>query len=247
MTRPALVTGAGSGIGAGIAKTLAAKGFFPILVGRRVDALSRTQIEIRACGGHSASVPWDIGRGESVEELVRSVEADHGTIEILVHAAGNQFRSPALEFPADEWDAILGLHLTAAFRLSQAVARRLVTTHRGGSIVFIGSMTSERLGHPNTVAYAAAKSGLLGLMRTLAVEWGPYQIRANAILIGFVATEMTRDLDDEPSRKALVSRAPLGGLATPADIGEAAAFLASDAARFVTGSCVTVDGGWSVA
>jgi 2-deoxy-D-gluconate 3-dehydrogenase len=247
MIRRALVTGGGSGIGAGIARVLASRGFFPILVGRRSEALSRIQAEIREAGADAASMPWDIGRGESAEELVSKIESDHGPMDILVHAAGNQFRSPALEFPVEAWDSILGLHLTAAFRLSQAVASRLVSRGCGGSIVFIGSMTSERLGHPNTVAYAAAKSGLLGLMRTLAVEWGPHKIRSNAILVGFVATEMTRDLDNQPSRKRLVARAPLGGLAAPADIGEAAAFLASDAARFVTGSCMTVDGGWSIA
>ena len=227
MTLNALVTGGGSGIGAGIARTFAANGIVPILVGRRRNALSRVEAEIRATGADAVSVPWDIGRGENAEELVRRIESDHGPVDILVHAAGNQFRSPALEFPIEEWDAIVGLHLTAAFRLSQAVAKRLIAMKRGGSIVFIGSMTSERLGHPNTVAYAAAKSGLLGLMRTLAVEWGPYRIRANAILVGFVATEMTRDVENQPSRKRLLSRAPLGGLATPADIGEAAAFLAS--------------------
>jgi 2-dehydro-3-deoxy-D-gluconate 5-dehydrogenase len=139
------------------------------------------------------------------------------------------------------------LHLRAAFLLAQAVGQRMINSGRGGSLVFIGSLTSERLGMPNTVAYAAAKSGLLGMMRTLAVEWGPHSIRSNAILVGFVATEMTRDVDQQPARKALTSRAPMGRLGTPDDIGEAAAYLASDAARFVTGTCLTVDGGWSIA
>jgi NAD(P)-dependent dehydrogenase (short-subunit alcohol dehydrogenase family) len=152
-----------------------------------------------------------------------------------------------VEFPPDQWDTILGLHLRAAFLLAQAVGQRMINSGRGGSLVFIGSLTSERLGMPNTVAYAAAKSGLLGMMRTLAVEWGPHSIRSNAILVGFVATEMTRDVDQQPARKALTSRAPMGRLGTPDDIGEAAAYLASDAARFVTGTCLTVDGGWSIA
>jgi 2-deoxy-D-gluconate 3-dehydrogenase len=146
-----------------------------------------------------------------------------------------------------KWDAIQGLHLRAAFCLSQAVGRSLVAAGRPGSLIFIGSMTSERLGLPDIVAYAAAKSGLLGLMRTLAVEWAPHRIRSNAILVGFVETELTHDVDQLPARRALVSRVPLGTTGSPQDIGNAAAFLASTSASYVTGSCLTVDGGWSVA
>jgi 2-deoxy-D-gluconate 3-dehydrogenase len=247
MTRRALVTGAGSGIGAGIAVALARSGVRPVLVGRRKEALHRTLGIIRELGTDADLLPWDIGQGDDAEELVGRIEGEFGQVDVLVHAAGNQHRAPALEFPLERWDAIMGLHLRAAFQLSQAVGRRMVARGSGGNIVFIGSLTSERLGSPNTVGYAAAKSGLLGLMRTIAVEWAPHSIRANAILVGFVSTELTRDVDDQPARKALTSRAPLGGLATPEDIGNAAVYLTSDAARFVTGTCLTVDGGWSIA
>lgn len=245
--RLALVTGGGSGIGAGIALALSRNGITPVLVGRGAEALEGTRARIREEGMAAHAVPWDLGNGDSAAQLLAHIESTVGTVEVLAHAAGNQHRSPALEFPMDEWDAIHGLHLRAAFCLSQAVGRSLVEAGRPGSLVFVGSMTSERLGLPDIVAYAAAKSGLLGLMRTLAVEWAPHRIRSNAILVGFVGTEMTRDVDQLPARRALVSRVPLGSTGSPDDIGQAAAFLASPAADYVTGSCLTVDGGWSVA
>jgi 2-deoxy-D-gluconate 3-dehydrogenase len=243
----ALVTGGGSGIGSGIAHALARAGVTPVLVGRRAEALAQTQDQIRQLGLDAHSVPWDIGNGDSAGQLVQHIESTLGTVEVLVHAAGNQHRTPALDFPMAKWDAIQGLHLRAAFCLSQAVGRSLVAAGRPGSLIFIGSMTSERLGLPDIVAYAAAKSGLLGLMRTLAVEWAPHRIRSNAILVGFVETELTHDVDQLPARRALVSRVPLGTTGSPQDIGNAAAFLASTSASYVTGSCLTVDGGWSVA
>lgn len=247
MSRLALVTGGGSGIGAGVALALARTRITPVLVGRRAEALAQVQGHIRDLGVDAHAVPWDIGNGDSAAQLVEHIGSTLGTVDVLVHAAGNQHRSPALEFPMAEWDAIHGLHLRAAFCLSQAVGRSLVAAGRPGSLIFVGSMTSERLGLPDIVAYAAAKSGLLGLMRTLAVEWAPHRIRSNAILVGFVDTEMTRDVAQLPARRALTSRVPLGSTGSPDDIGHAAAFLASSSARYVTGSCLTVDGGWSVA
>jgi 2-dehydro-3-deoxy-D-gluconate 5-dehydrogenase len=243
----ALVTGGGSGIGAAVAVALARSGIIPVLVGRRADALAHTRAQIRELGFDAKAVPWDIGNGDSAVALVEHVESTVGDVDVLVHAAGNQHRSPALDFPLTQWDAIHGLHLRAAFCLSQAIGRSLVAAGRPGSLIFIGSMTSERLGLSDVVAYAAAKSGLLGLMRTLAVEWAPHRIRSNAILVGFVETAMTRDVDQSPARRALVSRIPLGSTGSPDDIGQAAVFLASPSARYVTGSCLTVDGGWSVA
>jgi 2-dehydro-3-deoxy-D-gluconate 5-dehydrogenase len=243
----ALVTGGGSGIGAAVAVALARSGFSPVLVGRRPEALNQTRARIREFGFDAHVTPWDIGNGDSATQLVDQIESAVGAIDVLVHAAGNQYRSPALDFALAEWDAVHGLHLRAAFCLSQAIGRSLVATGRPGSLIFIGSMTSERLGLPDVVAYAAAKSGLLGLMRTLAVEWAPQGIRSNAILVGFVDTEMTRDVNQSAARQALMSRIPLGSTGSPDDIGQAAAFLASPSARYVTGSCLTVDGGWSVA
>ncbi|MBW9076368.1 SDR family oxidoreductase [Rhizobium pusense] len=247
MIRRALVTGGGSGIGLGIAQAIARQGMRPVLVGRRLDMLEKAREIISQSGAQADIVSWDIGHGDDVDAMIAKVETDFGPVNALVHAAGNQFRAPAVQFPIDQWDGIIGIHLRAAFMLSQSLGRRLIARGEAGSIVFIGSLTSERFGNPNTIAYAAAKSGLLGIMRSLAVEWGPHSIRTNTVLVGFVATDMTKDVDAQPARLSLTSRAPLGRLGTPDEIGDAAAFLLSDAALFINGATITVDGGWSVA
>jgi NAD(P)-dependent dehydrogenase (short-subunit alcohol dehydrogenase family) len=244
----ALVTGAGSGIGAAIATELARAGSSVVLAGRRAGRLEEARERIAADGGTAFALPWDIGRGDDAADLVASAAALAGDdLSILVHAAGNQIRKPATEMTLDDWDSVLGLHLRAAFALSRAVARPLIAKERPGSVLYVGSMTSARAGLRDTVAYGAAKSGLLGLMRTLAVEWAAHGVRVNTVAVGFVATEMTRDIDGTPARQALVSRAPAGRLGAPEEIARVVAFLASGHASFITGECVTVDGGWSVA
>jgi NAD(P)-dependent dehydrogenase (short-subunit alcohol dehydrogenase family) len=246
--RVALVTGAGSGIGAAIATELARAGATVVLVGRRANRLEQVSEVIAANGGKALPLPWDIGRGDDAEELVAAAAALAGDdINVLVHAAGNQIRKPATEMTLADFDRVVGIHLRAAFALSRAVARPLIARQRPGSVLYVGSVTSARAGLRDTVAYGAAKSGLLGLMRTQAVEWAAQGVRVNTVAVGFVATEMTRDIDGTPARQALVSRAPIGRLGTPEEIARVITFLASDHASFITGECVTVDGGWSVA
>ena len=198
--------------------------------------------------GKAFALPWDVGGGDDAEDLVAAAgELAGDDVSVLAHAAGNQVRKPATEMTLEDWDSVTGIHLRAAFALARAVARPLIARERPGSVLYVGSLTSARAGLAGTVAYGAAKSGLLGLMRTLAVEWAGHGVRVNTVAVGFVATEMTRDIDGTPARQALVSRTPLGRLGAPEEIARVAAFLASDYASFITGECVTVDGGWSVA
>jgi 2-deoxy-D-gluconate 3-dehydrogenase len=246
--RIALVTGAGSGIGAAIATELARAAATVVLVGRRADRLEQVSEVVAANGGKALPLPWDIGSGDDATELVAAAATLAGDdVNVLVHAAGNQVRKPATEMTLADFDSVVGIHLRAAFALSRAVARPLIARQRPGSVLYVGSMTSARAGLRDTAAYGAAKSGLLGLMRTLAVEWSAHGVRVNTVAVGFVATEMTRDIDGTPARQALVSRAPIGRLGTPEEIARVFTFLASDHASFITGECVTVDGGWSVA
>lgn len=245
--RVAMVTGAGRGLGSGIAKALAAAGAQVVLVSRSEDQLETVQAQITASGGVAQVLAWDLGEGTSAPELVAQVVGRFGRLDVVVHAAGNMLRRPALDFPAADWDAVIGLHLRAAFLLAQATARHLTTAERGGSIILVGSLTSQRVGIPDTVAYGCAKSGLMGLMRTLAVEWAPHGVRVNMIAPGFVPTALTATVDDTPERRALLARIPMGRPGTPEDLGGTAVFLASDASGYITGEAITVDGGWSVA
>lgn len=243
--RVALVTGGGRGIGAAIARGLAEAGAHVVTSARDAAQLEAVATEIRAAGGSADAQPWDLS-GEGARGLVEATVVRYGRLDILVHAAGNQIRASALEFRLADWDAVIDLHLRAAFLLAQSAAARMAAGG-GGSILFIGSLTSEHLGNPNTVAYAAAKAGVQGLMRTFAVELAPFGIRVNTLAPGFIGTEMTRDIDELPARKALTGRTPQGRLGEPSDVAGAAVFLASDAAGYLTGQTVTVDGGWSAA
>ncbi len=247
-SRPvALVTGGGSGIGAAAAAALAGAGSDVVVVGRRADRLEEVRAAIGSREAAVHALAWDVADGSDATDLVDRAVEIAGRVDVLVHAAGNQVRKPALELSLEEFDSVVDLHLRAAFALAQAVGRHLRESARPGSVVLVGSMTSQRAGLPHTAAYAAAKSGLLGLVRTLAVEWAPIPVRVNAVLVGFVRTELTRDIDDNPERIALTARTPLGRHGTTDEIGRVIAFLASDDASYITGESLTVDGGWSVA
>jgi 2-deoxy-D-gluconate 3-dehydrogenase len=230
-----------------MAEALAGAGAGVVLSSRTERQLEETEARIAQRGGQAWALPWDLGRGDSAAELVGKIIDRYTRLDVLVHGAGNQVRCPSLELAPSQWDEIHGLHLRAAFLLAQAAGRHMVERGEGGSIVFVGSLASARWGGPNLAAYAAAKSGLLGLMRTLAVEWGVHGIRVNAVAPGFFPTDMTKDVDGTPARRALVSRTPLQRLGTPKELGGAVVLLSSDAGSFITGEVITVDGGWSVA
>lgn len=243
--RVCLVTGGGRGIGAASARALARAGATVVLSSRDRERLELAAAEIVGAGGRAEVLPCDLS-GESAAALVDETVERHGRLDVLVHAAGNQIRKPTAEFTLADWDAVMDVHLRAGFVLAQTAARHMVA--RGsGAVVFVGSMTSERLGHPSTVAYAAAKSGLLGLARTLAVEYAADGVRVNTVLPGFIDTDMAAQVTETPQRRALVSRVPQGRYGEPDEVGDVVAFLAGDGARYVTGETVTVDGGWSVA
>ncbi|MEO6714782.1 MAG: SDR family oxidoreductase [Mycobacteriales bacterium] len=244
--RVALVTGGGSGLGRGMALALAAAGAHVVVASRNREQLDETVQLVEAGGATASARVLDVADPLAPAGLVDDIVADRQRIDVVVHAAGNQIRRPALEMTADEWDSLQAVHLRGAFLLAQAAGARMVE-QRSGSIVFVGSMTSERLGMPNIAAYAAAKSGLLGLTRTLAVEWASAGVRVNTIAVGFFRTAMTKSVDNDPSRLALTNRVPMGRLGTADDMGGPVVFLASDASAYITGQCISVDGGWTVA
>lgn len=241
----ALVTGASRGLGRGMAEALAEAGADVVAVSRSSSGLEDTVRAIEAMQrGRVFGLAWDVSEVESLDKLVdRSVQA-FGRLDVVVHAAGVQVRKPAMEVEPGEWDAIHQIHLKAAFFLATAAARRMRQQGEGGSIVFVASLTSLT-GIPRIAPYSAAKSGILGLTRTLAVEWAPYGIRVNAVGPGYFHTQLTEDLFRDPeTRAALVARIPMGRVGKPEDLAGAVVFLASPASSYVTGQALFVDGGW---
>jgi NAD(P)-dependent dehydrogenase (short-subunit alcohol dehydrogenase family) len=236
----ALITGGGTGLGLGMARCLAAAGAKVVLVGRRADELKKACAEI---GGGALALPGDITQLEKIPALVAEGEQLAGPISILVNNAGVHLKKAALETTDAEFASVLQTHLFGAFALSREVGKRMVE-RRHGSVIFTASMASL-MGIPLVVAYTAAKSAYVGVVRTLAVEWGPYNVRVNAIAPGWISSAMLeKAMNGDPGRKAKVlGRTPLGTFGDPGDIGWAAVYLASPAAKFVTGAVLPVDGG----
>jgi NAD(P)-dependent dehydrogenase (short-subunit alcohol dehydrogenase family) len=238
-----LITGGGTGIGLGIAQAFVAQGARVVITGRRVEPLAQA---VAVLGPAASYRVHDVTQYDASEPLIQSIEEQHGPLTALVNNAGNQIHSPAEDFSEEAMQQILDVHLLGAFSLSRHSARRMMKRGQG-SILYIASMASL-MGIPNVSAYAAAKTAQLGLVRTLAAEWSGRGVRINAIAPGWILTEMSRiAFENNPDRKAKVlGRTPMQQLGEPADIGWTAAFLASPAAKFITGTCLPVDGGASI-
>ena len=240
----ALVTGAGRGLGRGMAIALAEAGADVVAVSRSADQLEETMTLLRRHGGSPRAVPWDLGDPYGLDDLVEEVAGQKRRVDVFLHAAGVQVRKPALEVTVDDWESVQAIHLRAAFFLSRAVARRMIERDAGGKIILVASLTSQ-IGVPNVAPYAAGKSGVLGLVRTLALEWAPHSIQVNAVGPGYFRTTITEEIFADPGRRSkLLARIPAGRPGEPEDLAGATVFLASPASDYVTGQVVNVDGGW---
>jgi len=239
----ALITGGATGIGKAIAESMHAAGAKVVLVGRR-EAILKEVTESLGEGAYCYC--HDVTQMDLADDLVKRVEADVGPVNCLVNNAGIHLKKAAIETTPLEFQNVLNTHVIGAHALTRAVAPGMI--ERGhGNVLFTASMASL-FGIPQVIAYSAAKSAYLGIVKGLATEFSPHGIRVNAIAPGWIETEMSRKaLDNDPVRRdKILGRTPMQKLGKPADIGWAAVYLASPASSFLTGVILPVDGGVSI-
>ena len=238
----ALVTGGGTGLGLATARALDDAGAEVTIVGRREEVLEHA---LQDLGPRARMLVGDIADLEQVSALAREAER-MSPVSILVNNAGTHHKGDTLVTSDAEFQRVVNTNLIGTFALTRDIARSM-KTRKSGSILVITSMTAL-FGIPYVAAYAASKSGLQGLVRELAVEFGSFGVRVNALAPGFIETDMNRDVfKKDPERlKKVLSRTPLGRLGTPEDIASAALFLVSPKAAFITGACLPVDGGAAI-
>jgi 3-oxoacyl-[acyl-carrier protein] reductase len=239
--KTALVTGASGGIGGAIAKALHTQGASVILSGTRTEALEQLKAEL---GGRAFMAQANLSDPASVEALPKAAEAAAGApIDILVNNAGITRDNLFMRMKDEEWDQVIQVNLTAAFRLSRAVLRGMMKK-RWGRIVQITSVVGAT-GNPGQGNYAAAKAGLVGMTKSLAAEVASRNITVNAVAPGFIQTAMTDVLTDQ-QKGAIATRIPLGRMGMPAEIAAAVVYLASEEAAYVTGETIHVNGGMAM-
>ena len=240
--RIAVVTGARTGLGQGIAVALAEAGADIVAVGS--TTMDETMAAVGATGRDCHFVLSDLNDPEEARQVVPAAMAAAGRIDILVNNAGITRRAETVDLSLEEWSDVLSVNLTAPFVLSQDAARAMMRLGNGGRIINVASVLSLQ-GGVKVPSYVASKHGVLGLTRVMANELAPHGITVNAIAPGYMHTDMTDALRDDPDRtRQILDRVPVGRWGTPDDLAGAAVFLASEAASFVTGTIIPVDGGW---
>jgi NAD(P)-dependent dehydrogenase (short-subunit alcohol dehydrogenase family) len=239
----AVVTGGGSGLGYAIAQKFTENGITTIIAGRDTIKLDNAK---EALGSLCYAMPCDVSDLKSVPAFVQGIIDQFGQIDILVNNAGINMKKEFTAVTDEDFQNILTTNVTAVFALSREVVKYMLT-RKSGSIINISSMAAQ-YGLPKVIAYSASKTAIDGMTRAMAVELSPNGIRVNAIAPGFIYSAMTaKALDSDPERKAKVfGRTPMGHMGQPEDIGNAALYLASDAAKYVTGVVLPVDGGNSI-
>jgi gluconate 5-dehydrogenase len=243
--RGAVVTGGGRGIGRAIARGLAQHGAAVLIAEKDAERGEAAARALRDEGLAVHALATDVTDRDSVEHALDAAQERLGVFDILVNNAGMSQRTPAEAYADDDLERMLRLNLCGVFLAMQCAARRWIASGTRGAIVNLASFASV-VADPLSAPYAATKGAVLQLTRTCAVEWAPHGIRVNAIGPGYTRTDMTRGALGEPDTYArIVERTPLGRVAEPEEMAGAAVFLASEAAGYVTGHLLMVDGGWT--
>lgn len=238
----AVVIGGGGGLGAAMARGLAEAGATVAVADLAADRAKSVADQIVSAGGRARAFDVDVSARASIDGLITSVEDGLGPIDALVNSAGITRRHPAVAFPETDWQRILDVNLSGVFYACQAAGRRMVERKRG-RIVNIASIAGE-IGLPGTIAYSAAKGGVVMLTRALAVEWAASGVRVNAIAPSWFATDIGNLIHAEPGYEARVMRrVPMGRMGQPDELIGTVIYLASDASAMVTGHVLAVDGG----
>jgi gluconate 5-dehydrogenase len=240
----ALVTGSSRGIGFAIAAALAGAGADVILNGRDTAALGEAAASLADSGVRPRAVAFDVTSAESISDAIEHIETEIGPIDILVNNAGMQHRSPLEDFPPEMFERLMTTNVTSVFLVGQAVAKRMIPRGRGKIINIASLMTN--LARPSIAPYGASKAAVANLTRGMATEWARHGINVNAIAPGYFKTELNEALLKNPEFNGWVEkRTPMGRWGEVAELGGAAIFLASDAASFVSGHILYVDGAFT--
>lgn len=239
-----MITGGGTGLGEAIAKAMAKAGAYVVICGRRQEALDKVVEEIHGSGGKALAIRADVSKREDVDALASESFKAFGKVDILVNNAGINLVKPFLSLEEADWDAVMNTNLTGCFYCCQAFGKGMVE-RRYGSVINMVSVFGLR-GFLNISPYIASKGAIVQLTKGLAVEWGRYNVRVNAIAPSYIVTEMAqRDIEsDERIKQFNLSKIPMRRAGQPDEVAGLAVFLGTDASSFITGETIGVDGGW---